>query len=106
MILWPCIFKLEGDSELLYFASELELTNELNALIWDQSDRLIDSDGQGYVIRAADNGYMFEPESTQLSLESVTALIREHEFSKAEMCLTKIQFPSIQEAIMSLALET
>lgn len=105
MILWPCIFKLEGDSELLYLASELELTNELDALIWDQSDRLIDSDGQGYVIRAADEDYMFEPESSPLSLESVTALIREHEFSKAEMCLTKIQFPSIQEAIMSLALE-
>ncbi|MGF1702924.1 DUF4144 domain-containing protein [Photobacterium makurazakiensis] len=104
MILWPCVFKIEGDSELLYLASEAQLNNELDALIWDCSDRLIDSNGNCYVVKEAGKGYVFEPEGVQLSLDSITHLIQEHEFSKAEVCLTKIQFPSIQKAIIALAL--
>ncbi|MBW3695069.1 hypothetical protein EK599_05160 [Vibrio sp. T187] len=103
MIFWPCIFKLDGDYELLYLASEHHLANELDELIWDSADRLIDSNGKPYLVRTEGDGYAFEPEATQLSLESVTELIQEHEFSKAAMCLTKIQFPSIQQAIMSLS---
>jgi hypothetical protein len=105
MIHWPCVFKLEGDSELLFLASECQFTSELDALIWDSADRLIDSTGQCYVVKQKDKSYVFEPEGCALSLESITQLIQEHEFSKAEMCITKIQFPSIQKAIMALALE-
>lgn len=105
-MLWPCIFKLDGDAELLYFASELQLSSELDSLIWDNSDLLIDSNGQRYVVRQKGKGYAFEPEGVVLTLESVTQLIQEHEFAKAEVCLTKIQFPSIQDAIMALAGES
>lgn len=105
-MLWPCIFKLDGDAELLYFASELQLTSELDSLIWDNSDLLIDSNGQRYVVKQKGKGYAFEPEGVELTLESVTQLIQEHEFAKAEVCLTKIQFPSIQDAIMALAVES
>lgn len=105
MVFWPCIFKLEGDSELLYFPCEANLINELDALIWHCSDRLIDSNGNCYSVKEVGEGYLFEPSDVQLSLQSITQLIQEHEFSKAEVCLTKIQFPSIQKAIMALALE-
>lgn len=105
-MLWPCIFKLDGEAELLYFASELQLTSELDSLIWDNSDLLIDSNGQRYVVKQKGKGYTFEPEGVELTLESVTQLIQEHEFAKAEVCLTKIQFPSIQDAIMALAVES
>lgn len=105
MILWPCIFKLEGDSELIYFGSERQLSSELNDLIWDESDRLIDSHGHCYIITAKGDEYVFEAEDKQLSLARVTQLVQEHEFAKAEMCLTKIQFSSILEAIKSLSQE-
>ncbi|GAM63581.1 hypothetical protein JCM19232_2561 [Vibrio ishigakensis] len=48
---------------------------------------------------------MFEAEEKHFSLAAVTQLIQEHEFAKAEMCLTKIQFSSIQQAIESLSQE-
>ncbi|MGI3040035.1 DUF4144 family protein [Vibrio diabolicus] len=105
MISWPCIFKLDGDSELMYLGSEARLKTELDDLIWDSSDRLIDSKGYCYVVKAEGDSYVFEPENVQLSLFSVSQLIQEHEFSKAEVCLTKIQFSSIEEAIRALSLE-
>ncbi|MDE1255101.1 DUF4144 domain-containing protein [Vibrio aestuarianus] len=105
MISWPCIFKLDGDSELMYLGSEVLLRTVLDDLIWDSSDRLIDSDGHCYVVKAEGDSYVFEPEGVQLSLFAVTQLIQEHEFSKAEVCLTKIQFSSIEEAIRALSLE-
>ncbi|MGY3572256.1 DUF4144 family protein [Vibrio paucivorans] len=103
MIIWPCIFKLDGDSELMFLGSERQLSIELDDLIWDGSDRLIDSDGHCYRVSEEGGSYVFEPAGVQLSLQAVTQLIQEHEFAKAEMCLTKIQFSSIQEAIQSIS---
>lgn len=105
MISWPCVFKLDGDSELMYLSSKTQLKEELDDLIWDGSDRLIDSEGHCYMVKVEGDGYVLEPENVQLSLFAVTQLIHEHEFSKAEVCLTKIQFSSIAEAIRSLSLE-
>ncbi|MCK6264716.1 DUF4144 domain-containing protein [Vibrio sp. ZSDE26] len=105
MIQWPCIFKLEGDSELMYLESELVLASEFESLIWSGLDQLIDSNGQRYLVNHIGESYIFESQGIELSLESVTKLIQEHEFAKMEMCLTKIQFTSVQEAIHSLALE-
>lgn len=103
MIQWPCIFKLDGDAELIFVATERELEDELDALIWDDSDHLIDSKGQRYLITQLSGKNLFERVDGQLSLQVVTELIQEHEFSKAEVCLTKIQFLSVKEAILSLA---
>lgn len=103
MIQWPCVFKLDGDAELIFVATERELEEELDALIWDDSDHLIDSNGQCYLIRQLGGKPLFECVEGQLSLQVVTELIQEHEFSKAEVCLTKIQFQSVKEAILSLA---
>ncbi|SON52228.1 DUF4144 family protein [Vibrio tapetis] len=105
MIQWPCIFKLDGDSELMFLSSESMLVSELEALIWSSADRLIDSGGQSYIIGQTNESYTFEPKDFALPLKAITQLIQEHEFSKAEMCLTKIQFTSVQEAIQSLASE-
>ncbi|WP_261835531.1 DUF4144 domain-containing protein [Vibrio ishigakensis] len=105
MILWPCIFKLEGDSELIYLDSERHLKTELDDLIWYKTDWLIDSNGHCFTILAKGGEYIFEAEEKRFSLAAVTQLIQEHEFAKAEMCLTKIQFSSIQQAIESLSQE-
>jgi len=103
MIIWPCIFKLDGDSELLYMDSVHQLVTELEGLIWDSSDRLVDSHGQCYSVCVESDSYAFEPEGVMLTLLEVTKLVQEHEFAKAEMCLTKIQFLSIAEAIKSIS---
>ncbi|MFC0060992.1 hypothetical protein [Vibrio inusitatus] len=43
--------------------------------------------------------YLAEPGEDPLPFQSVTQLNQEYEFSKAVMCLTKIQFIAIEEAI-------
>lgn len=103
MIVWPCVFKLEGNAELMYLGSEHQLSIELNDLIWDGSDRLIDSRGHCYAVSIEKGRYAFEPDGVQLSLVGVTQLIQAHECARAQVCVTKIQFSSIEEAIKSLS---
>ena len=104
MIQWPCIFKLDGDDELLYLSSEASLISELESLIWSDDDYLIDSLGQGYKVREVQAGvYTYESFGNPLPVSEVTDLIQAHEFSKAEVCITKIQFLSVGEAIRALA---
>ena len=105
MIQWPCILKLDGDCELIFVASKLQLDEELEGLIWGSTDCLIDSAGQRYAISQKNDTYLLEPRAVALSLQSVTDLIQAHEFAKAEMCLTKIHFTSIEEAIQSVEYE-
>ncbi|MEJ2764835.1 DUF4144 family protein [Photobacterium sp. MCCC 1A19761] len=104
MIEWPCVFHLEGDDELIYLASEDEFMNESESLIWRENDRIIDSTGQSYSLLSGEAGNIaLKPHGHRLTLNEVTALVQAHEFSKAEMCLTKIQFLSISEAISSVS---
>lgn len=103
MILWPCLFKLEGDDELIFLASEAELTKELEALIASSEDIVIDSVGQVFKIEEDScRSVSFIAERNALTLEDITELIQAHEFSLAQVCLTKIQFNSISEAIEAL----
>ncbi|WP_114783995.1 DUF4144 family protein [Vibrio tetraodonis] len=103
MVQWPCIFKLEGDCELIFLASEQALSSELDGLIFSSSDCLIDGLGQTYQVKSCRLGYTLESRDRMLSLARVTELIQEHQFVQAEVCLTKIQFISIAEAINSIA---
>ncbi len=102
MIQWPCLFKLEGDDELIFLSSEVELLNELQVLIWSEDDLLIDSCGTQYQVVNVSTSVQYQPLDTKLSLQQVTELIQVHEFSKAEMCITKIQFPDVTSAIEAL----
>ncbi|EAR53688.1 hypothetical protein SKA34_04135 [Photobacterium sp. SKA34] len=104
MINWPCFFKLEGDDELIYLRSETELMDECQSLIWCDADVIVDSNGQQFTFSLSKtNTFLFQIKGDLLSLEAVTVLIQAHEFSKAEMCLTKIQFKAIDDAIESLS---
>lgn len=104
MVHWPCILKLEGDSELIFLASEQALSSELDGLIFSSSDCLIDGHGQTYQVKSCRLGYKLESRDRVLSLERVTELIQEHQFAQADVCLTKIQFTSITEAINAIML--
>jgi hypothetical protein len=99
MIDWPCVLKLNGDDELIYLGSEQELISECRELIFNDDDHVIDSAGVSYLISEK-----FELIKTEcaVTLDEVTYLIRANEFKKAELCLTKINFLTIADAIKSL----
>jgi hypothetical protein len=106
MLRWPCLFKLAGDDELIYLSAETALVNECQSLIWSDADHLIDSKGQRFsFVENLSGSFVYQKQGKPLSLEQVTEFIQAHAFSQTELCLTKIQFPCISEAIQSLAIK-
>ncbi|MFA0380294.1 DUF4144 domain-containing protein [Vibrio sp. 10N.222.54.A3] len=105
MISWPSLVKLDGDDELIYVASEQDFQVECSDMILGEDDYLIDSEGDSYSLQSSSNQLSLAKLADQYSVESVTKLIRNHEFQKAEVCLMKIHFLTIEEAIQSLAFE-
>ncbi|MFS1948903.1 DUF4144 domain-containing protein [Vibrio lentus] len=105
MISWPSLVKLDGDDELIYVASEHEFQAECSDMILGEDDYLIDSVGDSYSLQSSSNQLSLAKRAEQYSVENVTKLIRNHEFQKAEVCLMKIHFLTIEEAIQSLAFE-
>jgi len=99
MISWPCILKLNGDDELIYLGSEQDLISQCRELIFSDDDHVIDSAGASYLISEK-----IELIKTKriVTVGEVTHLIRANEFNKAELCLTKIYFLTISDAIKSL----
>ena len=74
-------------------------------MILGEDDYLIDSEGDSYSLQSSSNQLSLAKRAKHYSVESVTKLIRNHEFQKAEVCLMKIHFLTVEEAIQSLALE-
>lgn len=105
MISWPSLVKLDGDDELIYVASESDFQAECSDMILGEEDYLIDSEGDSYALQSSSNQLSLAKRADQYSVENVTKLIRNHEFQKAEVCLMKIHFLTIEEAIQSLAFE-
>ncbi|NAZ92859.1 DUF4144 domain-containing protein [Vibrio toranzoniae] len=103
MINWPSLVKLDGDDELIYVASENDFQTECSDMILGDDDYLIDSEGDSYSLQSSSNQLSLAKRAEQYSVENVTKLIRNHEFQKAEVCLMKIHFLTIEEAIQSLA---
>ncbi len=105
MIHWPSLIKLDGNDELIYVASESDFQAECSDMILGEDDCLIDSEGKSYSLKSSLNELSLTKRPEQYSVENVTKLIRNHEFQKAEVCLMKIHFPTIEDAIESLAFE-
>jgi len=104
MIQYPCILKLFGDDELIFLGSQGDLAHESESLILHKEDCLIDASGQKYLIKKDNTEALnFIKVVTLLSTQEVTELIQSHEFSKAQVCLTKIHFKSVIDAINSLS---
>lgn len=103
MIHWPCLFKLEGDDELLFIPSENALIEELESLIGSNEDILIDSIGEAFQVgMGPDRVLLLTRYGRTLTLAEVTSLIQAHEFALAQVCLTKIHFNSVSEAVQAL----
>ena len=105
MINWPAFIKLDGDPEMLYIASLEQLQSESHDLIFGEQDCIIDAKGHAYSLLTYTTTELLERQQGIYSVEDVTQLIRAHEFHKVQVCLTKIHFVTIEEAIESLAFE-
>lgn len=104
MINWPVLLKLEGDDELYYFDSEQVCVNEIEQLILSNEDHLIDSQGQVFAVKSdSENQLGFVATGITYTLEDITQLIQNHEFNAAQVCIIKIVFTSIDQAIAALS---
>ena len=102
MSIWPCILKLDGDDELIYLSSERDFILECQDLILTDEDYVIDSTGLSYLIELRKEKLALVKTEQIFTVEEVTHLIRANEFKKAELCLTKIHFLTVSDAIKSL----
>ncbi|WP_165311477.1 DUF4144 family protein [Vibrio ziniensis] len=102
MINWPCILKLDRDDELIYLESESELNNECSGLILSHEDLVIDSEGFTYSIFYNGSNTELLNKQVQITVDDASKLIQRHEFCLAEVCLTKIQFETVSDAINCL----
>ncbi len=102
MITWPCMLKLDGDDELIYLNSEQDFISECHELLLSDNDYVIDSLGNSYLIQSNVANLKLVTTERILIVEEVSKLIRAHEFQKATLCLTKIHFLTVSDAIKSL----
>ncbi|CZF82872.1 hypothetical protein GCE9029_03493 [Grimontia celer] len=100
---WPAILKLDGDDELLFIANQSQFEDEATDMIFSDEDILIDSEGASFLLSMANRQISLVPHTKHFNAIEASALIQAHEFCKAEVCLTKIQFPTVREAIAALA---
>jgi hypothetical protein len=103
MIAWPCMLKLDGDDELIYLDSEQDFISECRELLLCDDDHVIDSVGYRYLIESISGELALIKTEQILVAAYVSNLIRAHEFKKATLCLTKIHFLTVSEAIKSLS---
>ena len=103
IIYWPCILKLEGDDELIYLGSEKDLKIECSELIFSDDDYVIDSAGFSYFISKTLDLIKIDK---MFNVNEIIDLVRANEFKKAELCLTKIHFVTVSDAINSLTKQT
>jgi len=105
MVSWPCLLKLNGDDELIYLSSEQEFLSVCLDIILTDDDYVIDSAGLSYRIESvlSSTGFTLIKAERELDAVEVTHLIRSHEFKKSELCLTKIHFLTVSDAIKALS---
>jgi hypothetical protein len=103
VISWPCILKLEGDDELIYLDSKTDFILECSELLFSDDDYVIDSVGFCYIMETKSGELELSKIDKVLSVKEISSLIRAHEFSKASLCLSKIHFSNVSDAIKSLS---
>lgn len=105
MIHWPAFLKFHDDPELLFIKNEgdWESNPEVRDVIFTEDDKLIDVTGQVFYLTTMQLSETQQLVSSEpLTLEEITHLIKEHESSLGSCCISKISFPSIDDAIRSL----
>ena len=102
MVNWPSMLKLSGDDELIYLASAADFNAECTGLQLTPADELIDSTGLVFSLVSHSAGIELRPTTLMIDAEQASQLIQRHQFCLAEVCLTKIQFDTVEAAINAL----
>jgi hypothetical protein len=99
---WPAIIQYDNDPELEYLENEsaLKLFAEASDNIFEENDRLIDSEGRLYHFSKPDyqpSLLTFSGES--VSLEMVLGMVKAHLADSGSCCVAKAYAPTIRDAI-------
>jgi hypothetical protein len=106
LITWPAIIKYSGDAELAYIGTQAEWDADahLHGFRVEQTDVLIDSNGEIYALSTVVNGTVLpEPTGKLASLEQVVELVRAHASQLGSCCVAKFSASSVREALRSVS---
>ncbi len=102
MIHWPCILKLAGDDELIFIKNHDAFIADCGDMILQNEDRLIDSQGLTFSIENTAISLTLRPTGVQIGAIEASTLIQEHEFANAQVCIIKMHFTSVAQAIKAI----
>ena len=103
---FPCIIKHADDAELVYVGSQSEWDSDedLCRYEYDESDCLIDSSGDIYILTESGNKYVTPQASgDSMSLEEILGLVKAHASQKGSCCVAKLYAPTISDAFRIVA---
>lgn len=103
MVNWPALLKLQGDDELIYLRSHAHFEQECHDMILSEGDHLVDCLGHCFVCRRQDGRLVLQASGHCYSVSEVCQLIQAHEFAAAQVCVTKIYFATIEQAVKAMA---
>ena len=98
---WPAIIKRYDDAELIYVSDQSEWDNDadLHYVEYDESDCLIDSSGDIYVLAKRNNDTVRpQANGNSMSLNEILVLVKAHAAQKGSCCVSKLYAPTIDEA--------
>lgn len=102
MIHWPCILKLAGDDELIFIKNHDAFIADCGDMILQNEDRLIDSQGITFSIENTTSSLTLRPTDVKIDAAQASTLIQEHEFANAQVCIIKMHFTSVAQAIKAI----
>ncbi len=102
MIHWPCILKLAGDDELIFIKNHDAFIADCSDMILQNEDRLIDSQGITFSIENTTSSLTLRPTDVKIDAVQASTLIQEHEFANAQVCIIKMHFTSVAQAIKAI----
>lgn len=98
---WPAIIKHSDDVELVYVSdqSEWDKDADLHCFEYDESDTLIDSSGNIYMLTKGSNEAV-NPVATgeSISLIEFLGLVKAYAAQNGSCCVSKLYAPTISDA--------
>lgn len=101
MVNWPGIIKHSDDAELIFVSDQSGWDNDadIHHFEYDESDYLIDSSGNIYILTKRSNKHV-KPEASgdSMSLNDILGLVKAHAAQQDACCVAKLYAPTISDA--------
>lgn len=100
---WPVLLQYEGDPELTVIHSQLDWQAEYAQHFFAAQDRLIDSEGQCFLLQQRISGQIIpHPAGVRLSLNELNEILRKHFAAAGHCCVAKMLVASVAEAVQAV----